>query len=380
MLKGSHSFQNSPPRDIDDALILTTIQVMVVDHKKDFLGYVGDLLRSYAFEVTCVDHAGDALRILSESKDKFDLLLIDSELRDVDILTFLRLTKAMHNGASLVFKRPLTDDELKKARQQVLKDRIHKYYMLPDETSSYIDPRLMNGNYYYYVENENDADFAKKKVCLEWTEELHTKFLDAVYELGEGRCFPKDILETMGVPGLTRMQIASHLQKCRRDGWKFIGKRAPSSSKNTMTFSRSQESVDSRRFGRMPCVAPNSANQEEIISQYDAPPSFPNIGRQMDVNYMNNQPFTDPSHVNGFGSFRNNGEVFVGPSAGQGSIFPPIPGTSEILEMMKDFNANNLCIPYADLNVSGLNNSIVSEPDYSQGMPNQGAQVFNRSL
>ncbi|KAL3643196.1 hypothetical protein CASFOL_014011 [Castilleja foliolosa] len=58
----------------------------------------------------------------------------------------------------------------------------------------------------------------KPKMCTEWTSELHEKFMAAVQQLGEGRCFPKDILELMNVPGLTRMQVASHLQKCRH-GW-----------------------------------------------------------------------------------------------------------------------------------------------------------------
>ncbi|WMV42224.1 hypothetical protein MTR67_035609 [Solanum verrucosum] len=53
-----------------------------------------------------------------------------------------------------------------------------------------------------------------QKNCREWTIDLHAKFMKAVQELGEGRCYPKEILEVMihEVPDLTLMQVASHLQ------------------------------------------------------------------------------------------------------------------------------------------------------------------------
>ncbi|KAH0730138.1 hypothetical protein KY289_001326 [Solanum tuberosum] len=44
------------------------------------------------------------------------------------------------------------------------------------------------------------------------TVDLHAKFKEATQQLGEGRCLPKEILEIMNVPGLTRMQVVSYLQ------------------------------------------------------------------------------------------------------------------------------------------------------------------------
>ncbi|PHT37690.1 hypothetical protein CQW23_21263 [Capsicum baccatum] len=58
--------------------------------------------------------------------------------------------------------------------------------------------------------NVNKA--VRQKICIEWTDYLHEKFMKAVRQLGEGNCYPKNILEVMGVPNLTRMQVASHLQ------------------------------------------------------------------------------------------------------------------------------------------------------------------------
>eukprot|EP00210_Caulerpa_lentillifera_P008713 g8311.t1 len=55
-----------------------------------------------------------------------------------------------------------------------------------------------------------------KKQRLVWTEDLHKRFEDAVNKLGIGKAFPKAILEEMNIEGLTRENIASHLQKYRK--------------------------------------------------------------------------------------------------------------------------------------------------------------------
>ncbi|PSS36209.1 Two-component response regulator like [Actinidia chinensis var. chinensis] len=53
---------------------------------------------------------------------------------------------------------------------------------------------------------------ATRKHRLVWSKELHNKFVDALEQLG-GAAVPKKILEVMDVPGLSRENVASHLQK-----------------------------------------------------------------------------------------------------------------------------------------------------------------------
>ena len=55
----------------------------------------------------------------------------------------------------------------------------------------------------------------KKKAKVDWTPELHRRFVHAVEQLGVEKAFPSRILELMGVQCLTRHNIASHLQKYR---------------------------------------------------------------------------------------------------------------------------------------------------------------------
>ncbi|XP_052170970.1 two-component response regulator-like APRR2 [Diospyros lotus] len=55
----------------------------------------------------------------------------------------------------------------------------------------------------------------RKKMKVDWTPELHKKFVQAVEQLGVGKAIPSRILELMKVEGLTRHNVASHLQKYR---------------------------------------------------------------------------------------------------------------------------------------------------------------------
>ncbi|KAA3469197.1 Two-component response regulator-like APRR2 [Gossypium australe] len=55
----------------------------------------------------------------------------------------------------------------------------------------------------------------RKKLKVDWTTELHKKFVQAVDQLGIDQAIPSRILELMKVEGLTRHNVASHLQKYR---------------------------------------------------------------------------------------------------------------------------------------------------------------------
>ncbi|KAG6428843.1 hypothetical protein SASPL_106882 [Salvia splendens] len=109
-------------------------------------------------------------------------------------------TWAIENGALLYIERPTSLDMLR-----------YLWQLVATETM-----RVLRD-----VEDPNDVDNSrinkekvKRKMCTEWTKELHEKFVDAVEQLGDGSKIlsPNEILEKMNVPGLTRMQVASHLQ------------------------------------------------------------------------------------------------------------------------------------------------------------------------
>jgi SHAQKYF class myb-like DNA-binding protein len=69
----------------------------------------------------------------------------------------------------------------------------------------------------------------RKRPRLVWTPALHARFVDAVQKLGVKTAVPKSIMKLMNVEGLTRENVASHLQKYRQHL-----KRLHDSSESTM--------------------------------------------------------------------------------------------------------------------------------------------------
>ncbi|XP_074356893.1 transcription factor PCL1-like [Apium graveolens] len=60
-----------------------------------------------------------------------------------------------------------------------------------------------------------DAELATKRARLVWTPQLHKRFVEVVAHLGIKNAVPKRIMEMMNVEGLSRENVASHLQKYR---------------------------------------------------------------------------------------------------------------------------------------------------------------------
>ncbi|XP_020577588.1 two-component response regulator-like APRR2 isoform X2 [Phalaenopsis equestris] len=56
---------------------------------------------------------------------------------------------------------------------------------------------------------------SRRKMKVDWTPELHKRFVKAIEQLGIDQAIPSKILELMKVDGLTRHNVASHLQKFR---------------------------------------------------------------------------------------------------------------------------------------------------------------------
>ncbi|KAJ9135080.1 hypothetical protein P3X46_032299 [Hevea brasiliensis] len=65
------------------------------------------------------------------------------------------------------------------------------------------------------LHNSYGTRVIRKKMKVDWTPELHKKFVQAVEQLGVDQAIPSRILEVMKVEGLTRHNVASHLQKYR---------------------------------------------------------------------------------------------------------------------------------------------------------------------
>ncbi|GFY95427.1 hypothetical protein Acr_10g0008120 [Actinidia rufa] len=243
------------------------IHVLLIDQDKESLASMARMLELFSYKVMSADEDAMVAKI------------------------------ALENGACFFLEKPVGANVLKSLWQYVIKEKLFKVKIFENNDNLHETANLNGTKVHKSTKNnpegnnETNSNYRKsndvvkkkwrngkgnnvdelvgecnkgnrkswKKFGTDWTEELHNKFMAAVNHLGEGRCYPKEILELMNVPGLTRMQVASHLQKCRNDNW-----RAPETRKSTNASSAptnvSQYKFASRKFGSMPRLVKSSNN------------------------------------------------------------------------------------------------------------------------
>ncbi|TYJ47862.1 hypothetical protein E1A91_A01G021600v1 [Gossypium mustelinum] len=76
----------------------------------------------------------------------------------------------------------------------------------------------------------NNNNQGTRKLKVDWTPELHRRFVQAVEQLGVDKAVPSRILELMGIDCLTRHNIASHLQKYRSHRKHLLAREAEAAS------------------------------------------------------------------------------------------------------------------------------------------------------
>uniref|UniRef100_K7MWP9 HTH myb-type domain-containing protein n=1 Tax=Glycine max TaxID=3847 RepID=K7MWP9_SOYBN len=86
------------------------------------------------------------------------------------------------------------------------------------EASALLTARVqekISSNFKESNSDELDDSFAPptKKPRLVWKQELHQQFVEAVMQIALDKAKSKRIIEAMNILGLTREQVASHLQK-----------------------------------------------------------------------------------------------------------------------------------------------------------------------
>jgi two-component response regulator (ARR-B family) len=213
--------------------------------------------------VTTCGRATKALELLREVKDKFDLVISDVYMPDMDGFKLLELVglemdlpvimmssdgetsavmKGITHGACDYLLKPVRLEELRNIWQHVVRKKRNEAKDVEHSTSHEDAERHKRGgagddaDYTSSAtdttdgnckltkrkkefkeedddnEQENDDPSTLKKPRVVWSVELHQQFVSAVNQLGIDKAVPKKILELMSVHGLTRENVASHLQ------------------------------------------------------------------------------------------------------------------------------------------------------------------------
>lgn len=241
------------------------MRVLAVDDDPACLKLLETLLLHCQYHVTTTNQAIKALRMLRENRDRFDLVISDVHMPDMDGFKLLELVglemdlpvimlsgngetkavmKGITHGAVDYLLKPVRIEELRNIWQHVIRrkkferrdqnnndngDEFEKVQNMYSEGGQGGGPSGRNGKLSRkrkdhndededgFEENMNESDdpSAQKKARVVWSVELHRKFVTAVNQLGLEKAVPKRILDLMNVEGLTRENVASHLQKYR---------------------------------------------------------------------------------------------------------------------------------------------------------------------
>ncbi|KAM7258863.1 hypothetical protein ACFE04_014604 [Oxalis oulophora] len=232
------------------------LRVLVVDDDPTCLLILEKMLRTCLYKVTKCNRAEIALSLLRENKNGFDVVISDVHMPDMDGFKLLEhiglemdlpvimmsaddgknvVMKGVTHGACDYLIKPVRIEALKNIWQHVIRRK--KYEQKEVEQTGSVEedrqPKQSEDADYSSSANEGnwkpskrrkdedeegeekDDSSSLKKPRVVWSVELHQQFVGAVNQLGIEKAVPKKILELMNVPGLTRENVASHLQKYR---------------------------------------------------------------------------------------------------------------------------------------------------------------------
>ncbi|CAL0327812.1 unnamed protein product [Lupinus luteus] len=301
--------------------------------------------------VTTTNKAIEALRMLRENRNNFDLVISDMNMPDIDGFKLLEMVGlemdlpvvimlSAHSDTELVWKgiahgacghllKPVRIEELKKIWQHVVRrtnsdggvkpSKEEKACNISREGSQGIISESSsdrNKNLGKRSEDEEkdlegggeemEEPSAQKRPRLAWTVELHKKFVHAVNQLGHERAVPRKIVELMNVEGITAGNVASHLQKYRQ----YLKKTTQQASTVTviggsdshMRMGSTDGHVDPSRFA----IASGFPHSRVIGNS--ANNSLPCVSSNHPMSYGNSQQ----THS---GAFRNQSYVRADPSS-----------------------------------------------------------------
>ncbi|CAN1187125.1 Two-component response regulator ARR2 [Linum perenne] len=231
------------------------LRVMVVDDDPTCLMILEKMLRTCLYEVKKCSRAEEALSILRQNRNGYDIVISDVHMPDMDGFKLLELVglemdlpvimmsaddsknvvlKGVTHGACDYLIKPVRIEALKNIWQHVVRKKKNEWKEMEQsgsaEEGDTRQPKQSDDADYSSSANEGNWRNSKrrkeddeegedrddtstlKKPRVVWSVELHQQFVAAVNQLGIDKAVPKRILEMMNVPGLTRENVASHLQ------------------------------------------------------------------------------------------------------------------------------------------------------------------------
>ncbi|CAH2044647.1 unnamed protein product [Thlaspi arvense] len=234
------------------------LRVLVFDEDPQYLSLLEKHLQEFQYRVTRCNEEERAVYLLRNHTNRFDIAIIEAENSNGDRfrliseigsemdLPIIIMSKDdsvesvinwMRNGVCDYLIKPIRPEDLRLIFKHVVKKiQVRRSVAVAGEaaeenaagenSSSVGDSTIRNPNkrkrgifldgQVNEEDHDRDRDSTTKKRRVVWDEKLHNKFIEAVQYLGNNeKAVPKKILERMNVDGITRENVASHLQKYR---------------------------------------------------------------------------------------------------------------------------------------------------------------------
>ncbi|KAH9316014.1 hypothetical protein KI387_024641 [Taxus chinensis] len=225
------------------------LRVLLVDDNPFFVDVMGRMLRECEYNVTMCTRVSQAIYLLKKNRGTFDIVMSEVFLPEEGGFQLLEIAglgfglpvilmsamaetsvvmRGVTHGACDFLIKPIRMEELRNIWQHVIRRRqdCKISFNLLDDSGG--DESSDGGG---TVDSKKRKDKAQaqesdgrkmiedisglKKARVHWTVQLHQQFVKAVNQLQIDKAVPKKILDIMKVQGLTRENVASHLQKYR---------------------------------------------------------------------------------------------------------------------------------------------------------------------
>lgn len=212
------------------------LRVLVVDDDTVSLAVLERMLLQCDYNVTACTSVSQAISLVMENSDRFDIVMSDVYLPSADGFKLLEavgigfglpvimmsansetdvVMRSITCGACNHLLKPIRIEEVQTIWQHVVRSHGQQSHCHKPEKShggrvwcqSTVSKKRKHGGG-QVVQDMNSLKTGR----VHWTDQLHWKFVKAVNQTGVDNAAPKKILEIMNIEGLTRENVASHLQ------------------------------------------------------------------------------------------------------------------------------------------------------------------------
>nr|CAB3470871.1 unnamed protein product [Digitaria exilis] len=240
------------------------------------------------------------MRVLAVDDDRVSLMILEKQLKHCyyNVLSANNETKTVmkgiNHGACDYLVKPVRLEQLRGIWTHVVRNSKNNPRIDISDSSDDADQKFQSedgdkdeqdgenhtSNYSKKKKKDiNGADEDKenrstqKRQRVQWSGDLHRKFIEATNQIGMDKAVPKNILEVMNVDGLTRENVASHLQKYRIYLKKLIEGKVCDSNRKMNVSESSKRLPELDRYQSSPSFV-GSPRSNSLSARMNSPPAF----------------------------------------------------------------------------------------------------------